>query len=818
MTDAIHIKEIERITDGKLFGNGDGSVRYLATDSRSLPGIDEVIFIAIRGEHHDGNKYIAEVYNRGVRFFLTDNQPDCKDFPEAGFVLVDDSLKALQRLAGERRKLFRGTVISITGSNGKTIVKEWLYQILHEHARVVRSPRSYNSQLGVPLSLWQLSNSFDYAIIEAGISRPGEMQILEKIIAPDIGILTNIGHAHAENFKSDEEKLKEKLQLFRNSRMLVYRKDLDIHEKPVDVFLKNTNAKKAGWSLKQESGWRFSVKGTSSGAAFLLLSKENTRYEFRLPFTDDASIENLCHVITLLLEIGLTPEQISKGLEKIEPVRMRLETLKGIFNSTIVNDGYNSDLTGLGVALDVLDQQRKHSERAVILSDFYQSGMVPEQLYGEVAALLRFRNINKIYCIGEEISGCRHLFNEGTKFYEDVGQFLTQFDKREIRDTAVLIKGARKFRFEEITSQLQLQYHKTVLEINMDALIHNLNYFRSLLRPGTKIMVMVKALAYGIGAYEIAGYLQHEKVDYLAVAFPDEGIRLRNSGVQLPVMVMNTDFRDYRQIVENRLEPEIFSREGLQEFIRECRYLGISDHPVHIKLDTGMHRLGFEEKDLDWLCEHLQAPEIRVRSIFTHLAGSDDEGLDHFTRAQAGKMKVMAEKIMEVAGRDVLLHTLNSAGIERFPELQFDMVRLGIGLYGIGESKVLQPVSTFKTVISQLRDVEAGETVGYGRSGKVKRRSTVATIPVGYADGVNRRLGNGRYAFLVGGKKAPTIGNICMDMTMLDVTGLGANVGDEVEIFGSNMPVANMAKTLDTIVYEILAGIPERVKRVYIKE
>ncbi len=817
-SEVLTFQEIASITCGTITGDPDRKVIHLATDSRSLPGIEHVMFIAIRGERHDGNDYIPDLYARGIRSFMTDRELEYKGFEDASFCIVEDTLAALQKLAGERRKSFSGTVVAITGSNGKTIVKEWISQMLQHETEVVRSPRSYNSQLGVPLSLWQLSGRYNIAVIEAGISMPGEMGRLERIIAPTIGILTNIGPAHRENFSSDSEKLAEKLQLFRNCKKLIYRSDTDVDGMGIEHFLEGMQVEKVSWSLSGNAIYSCSVFKSADGKGVLKLTTGGQQYQFLLPFFDDASVENLIHSMVLLAEMGIGFSHIDQLLQNIEPVEMRLETLKGIHDATLVNDVYNSDLTGLGVALDILMQQRRHKRKIVILSDLFQSGLKDEDLYSEVAAMLKFKGVDQIYGVGKNMSGQQNLFPAETRFFRDTESFLREFDTREIEGSAVLIKGARRFHFEDITAALQLQYHKTVLEINISNMVHNLNYFRSLLEPSTKVMVMVKAASYGAGAHEVATFLQHENIDYLAVAFPDEGIRLRRSGVQMPVMVMNTDLDDYRKLLENQLEPEIFSREGLERFIKECRYMGVSEQPVHIKLDTGMHRLGFEERDVEWLCKHLGVVDIKVKSIFTHLAGSDDALLDAFTRQQVAELKRMAGSIEAVIGGDIMLHALNSAGIERFSEFQLDMVRIGIGLYGQGVSKKLEPASTFKTIISQIREVGQEDTVGYGRNGIVARRSRIATIPVGYADGLNRHLGNGNYAFYLNGTFVPTIGNICMDMTMLDITGADATVGDNVELFGSSCPVSVMADRLDTIVYEILTGIPERVKRIYIRE
>ena len=812
------ISRVAEISGGQLVGDQlDPEVRHIATDSRTLPGIEGVMFAAINGVRHNANDYIDELYERGVRVFLTDQKPQ-KQYNGAVFCLVEDVISALQLLGKAKRDAYSGKLIAITGSNGKTIVKEWLYQMLQQFATVVRSPRSYNSQLGVPLSLWLLDDTFEYAIIEAGISMPGEMEILEGIIRPDIGILTNIGEAHAENFNSLEEKLKEKLTLFKRAGLIICNDGLVESDKTIEKTVTGARIRKADWTFDGNAMYIFRKNIPPGDESGILLSMAKTGESFHLPYSDRASVENLTNVTTTMLELGFPAKKISRAIRHIEPVKMRLETLKGIMNSTIISDGYNSDLTGLKVALDVLNQQNQHQKKVVIISDILQSGLDDNRLYSEASEVLRFYGIDKVYCIGEHISSQSKSFPESAEFYADVSQFLEQFSREEITDAAVLVKGARKFRFEEVVRSIQLQFQQTTLEINLNNLVANLNYYRSLVKEETKIMVMVKALAYGSGTHEIAGYLQHHKVDYLAVAFPDEGVRLRRNGVRIPIMVMNAASYDYRLMLEHDLEPEIFNRDGLLEFIRECRYLGFIDQAVHIKLDTGMHRLGFGEDDLSWLCEVLKSPELKVTSIFSHLAGSDDIALDSFTRLQADRLKRLSEKIMHAIGSQSMIHILNSAGIERFPEFQFDMVRLGIGLYGVGKNESLVPVNVFRTVISQVHELEAGETVSYNRSGELLRYSRIATIPVGYADGIDRRLGNGNYNFIVRGKLIPTIGDICMDMTMIDITDTDATEGDEVELFGSSLPVQQMADRLGTIVYEILTSIPERVKRVYIRE
>lgn len=818
MIPASDIAQLSDITGGKIIGRPQRGIRILSTDSRSLPHTDGVMFVAINGERHNGNLYIKDVYKKGVRSFMVDAMPDISQFPEAGFCVVEDSMEALHKIASSRRKDFKGTVIGITGSNGKTIVKEWLYQILQEAYRVIRSPRSFNSQLGVPLSIWPINNQYSHAILEAGISKPGEMSKLERMIVPQIGVLTNLGPAHSENFKSETEKLKEKLLLFRNTEKLIFRSDEEIDGKQIDNYLSDLAAEKISWSLSGDAKYIFTQ---ASGREDQLQLRQHGRegvVKFTLTLSDDASVENICHVIVCLLELGLDTNLIQKGIAALEPVEMRLQILKGIRGTTLVNDVYNSDLAGLNSALDVLMQQKNHKKRAVILSDLFQSGLQEEELYKEVSGLIAFKKIDRFYGIGEAISRNKHLFPDGSKFYSDTAAFLSEFEQAEIEKYALLVKGARNFQFERIVEGLQLQVHQTILEIDVNAMIDNLNYYKSIVSQDTKIMVMVKALSYGSGSYEIAGLLQHEQVDYLAVAFADEGIKLRKAGVKLPIMVMNASSNDYQQLINNDLEPVLFSSQGVDSFIAVCSFNGKEHYPVHIEVETGMHRLGFSAEEAAGVKDKLKAKELRLISIFSHLAGSDEEELDDFSRQQADLFGTISDELTSGLTYPVLRHILNSAGVERFPEYRMDMVRIGIGLYGQGVGKKLKPVSTFKTVISQVEEIGKGETVGYSRSGKLGRDSRIAVIPVGYADGIDRRLGNGNISFHVNGKPTPTVGNICMDMCMIDVTDTDATVGDTVELFGRACTVSDVAKKLETIPYEILTGIPERVKRVYIRE
>lgn len=815
---AYDIVQLAELTGGKLIGTPQQGIRILSTDSRSLSQSDGVMFVAINGERHDGNLYIKDVYENGVRSFMVNTMPDISQYPDAVFCVVEDSMEALQKIAAARRQDFSGTVIGITGSNGKTIVKEWLYQVLQKENRVIRSPRSFNSQLGVPLSIWPINDQYSHAILEAGISKPGEMFKLERMIVPQIGLLTNLGPAHSENFSSDSEKLKEKLLLFSNSDKIIFRSDQEIDGMGIAEYVKDAKAEKISWSMTGEAKYVFTQISNSGEKLLLRQSGMEDAVNFSLPLSDDASVENICHLIVCLLELGMESGMIQNGISELEPVEMRLQILKGIHGTTLINDVYNSDLAGLNSAVDVLMQQKNHHKRAVVLSDLFQSGLKEEELYKEVSELLEFKMIDRFYGVGEAVSRHKLLFPEGSQFYPDTAAFLSGFNPADLDNYALLVKGARNFQFEQIIEDLQLQVHQTILEIDVNALIDNLNYYKSIISQDTKIMVMVKALSYGSGSYEIAGLLQHEQVDYLAVAFADEGIKLRKAGVKLPVMVMNASGSDYQQLIDNDLEPVLFSTDGVENFISACSFNGKEHYPVHIEIETGMHRLGFTAEEAVAVTSMLTAKELRVVSIFSHLAGSDEEELDDFSREQAALFDTISDEIIAGLDYSVIRHILNSAGVERFPEYRMDMVRIGIGLYGQGVGENLKPVSTFKTVISQVEDIKKGETVGYSRSGKLERDSRIAVIPVGYADGLDRRLGNGNISFHVNDQSAPTVGNICMDMCMIDITDTDATVGDIVELFGKVCPVSEIAEKLDTIPYEVLTGIPERVKRVYIRE
>jgi Alr-MurF fusion protein len=812
------LEKLGILLKGTIHGRSDLSFTTLSTDSRTLALSAETLFVALAGDQHDGHNYIEDAYHRGVRVFLVSRLPGLEAFPEAGFCCVHDTLSGLQQIAAARRQQFDGEVLAITGSNGKTIVKEWIHQCLGDTIRIHRSPKSYNSQVGVPLSVWGVGPVHELAIIEAGISRPGEMDKLQAIIQPDTGIFTNLGSAHQEHFESRAGKLSEKLKLFRGCKKVICRADNTIGNVPLKSFMSHLPAEIVDWSLDGVARYAYRLVKKTPVRSDFEINIDGKKVEFMLPFSDDASVENALHVFTYAIDRGVNPEEVKDRIGTLEPVSMRLEMLKGIMNSTLINDTYNSDTGGVSAALDLMGQQDTRAGRVVILSDLLQSGLEARTLYTEIANLLQGKNVNQFIGIGPALSGQRTLFPPSSLFYKDTEEFLKRMDRTLFNDRIILIKGSRKFGFERITRALQLKTHQTRVETDLSAMVINLNYFRSLLKEGVKTMVMVKALSYGSGSLEIAKLLQYHQVDYLAVAFIDEGVELREAGIHLPIMVMNPDPSGYGPMIDYGLEPEIYNLRGAETLQKILHYREISEFPVHVKLDTGMHRLGFGEDDLEQLIPWLLKPEIKVASVFSHLAASGDREHDRFTDNQIRRFDQMSVRIFKDLGKPFLRHILNSAGIERFPGSQYDMVRLGIGLHGIGRGTPLKGVSSFKTTVSQVRIVDAGETVGYSRKGILKQKSTIATIPVGYADGFHRSLGNGGGRVVVNGQFAATIGEICMDMTMIDVTGMKVAEGDTVEIFGKQQPLSELARQAGTNAYEILTSIPERVNRLYLQE
>lgn len=816
------IEDIAGIIPAKKVLLIPSEIELLLTDSRALSVASSTLFFAIVTKHNDGHKYIKELYEKGVRNFVIQTlNPEFENLKEANFLHVQDSVVALQKLAIHHRKQFDIPVVGITGSNGKTIIKEWLYQLLNEDFNILRSPRSYNSQIGVPLSVWQLNEQTELGVFEAGISMPHEMMRLEAVIQPTIGIISNIGDAHQENFYSFQEKCLEKLKLFQNCNTLIF--DGDNHFIEDCIELACLSHKTLPWSRKNsEAPLYISRLIKQERETVIHYSFLGIEHWIKIPFTDDASIENAIHclAVVLFLKPGLT-----RPLEKfsqLESVDMRLDVKKGINNCILINDTYNSDINSLEIALDFMISRAVGSnlKPVLILSDILQSGVLPKALYKKISSLIKIKGIKRIIGIGRDLKENGDKFDMDKSFYLTTDDFLHSVDFNDFQNEIILIKGSRKFEFEKITALLEDKVHETILETDLDAIIHNFNYFRSKLKPATKIVAMVKAFGYGIGAYELAKTLQNQRCDYLAVAVADEGVELRTEGITIPIMVMNPEVHAFNMLFQYNLEPEIYSFRLLDAFIKESEKRGITDFPVHIKFDTGMHRLGFQPQDMDEIVRHLKVQKgIRVRSVFSHLAGSDAQELDYYTKQQIDLFNETAGKLEESLQYPLLKHILNSAGIERFPEYQQDMVRLGIGLYGISSlpGNHLQIVATLKSTILEIQELKAGETVGYGRKGLLTRDSRIACVPIGYADGLNRRLGNGEGKMYVNGTLCPIVGNICMDISMIDVTDANAQEGDRVIIFGKEIPVEEVADTLNTIPYEIFTSISPRVKRIYFR-
>lgn len=813
------LSEIGALVDGKVLGNTNLSFNTILTDSRQLYLPATALFVAIPGERHNGHTYIKDLYDKGVRSFLI-SEPAAKlnELIDAGFILVNNTLNTLQLLAAYHRKQFSIPVIGITGSNGKTIVKEWLAQCLEKKFNITRSPKSYNSQLGVPLSVWLLNKNSELGIFEAGISKPGEMTNLESVILPTQGIITNIGEAHQQNFSDLKQKVTEKIKLFKNCIEIYYCSDYpEIHDAITSTY---GNRKLICWSYgNKESSVNVEILEKKNSRSKVRVQNTTDTFVFNIPFIDNASLENCLHIINYLLHNNFNCIEINNCLEGLNNVAMRLEQIKGLNNCMLINDTYNSDINSLGIALDFLHQQ-PFEKKTLILSDIQQSGFSDDHLYKKVADLVKQSNISTFIGIGNTISRYEQLFNfTRNYFFMNTSNFLNSDITYSFRNEAILIKAARSYRFETIVSRLSEKNHTTTLEINLNNLTSNLNYYRSLLKPKTGIMVMVKALAYGSGTYEIANLLQHEKVDYLGVAFTDEGVQLRQSGIDIPIMVMSPDREDFARLINNDLEPEIYSFSSLKSFVEAADKLKITQYPIHLKLDTGMHRLGFLESDIEQLIRILQSNNsVYVKGIFSHLAASDSEVHDDFSRGQIECFNKMYNKIAKELNITPSRHILNSAGIERFPDAHYEMVRLGIGLHGLSTKVNLLPVSSLKTHITQIKEIPEGDTIGYNRRGKAMKAKKIAIIPIGYADGLNRKFGNGTGQVIIKGKKLPFIGDICMDMSMIDITGLDYSEGEEVILFGSEHPISELASQIDTIPYEILTSVSSRVKRVYYKD
>jgi alanine racemase len=797
-------------------GIAERSVSRLLTDSRRVSLPEESLFFALCTKTNNGHKYIEELYRLGVRsFVVSEERGEYKKMDGACFLMTGNTAYALQRLAAHHRHRFKLPVIGLAGSNGKTVVKEFLYQLLHRREHIVRSPRSYNSQTGVPLSVWEIDPSHTLGIFEAGISQTGEMERLEAVIAPTAGIFTHLGEAHQEHFGSFKEKCLEKLKLFAHTKLIVYNAD----EKTVAECLHEAGLFEHafGWSRHQVQVTPVDGLHTQLDCHF-----SGKQYHVVIPFTDEASIKNVIHCIALLHLLYPDTLTETENFSSLEPVDMRLDIKQASHHSLLINDSYNSDTHSLDIALAFQQSRRtKGLKSTLILSDIYQSGLPAETLYRKVADLVKSRHIERFVGIGTHISAFANLFDiPQTDFFPSTEAFLAA--RFPFHHELILLKGSRPFRFEEIAAYLEEKVHETILEINLDALVYNFNYHRSLLRPETKIACMVKAFGYGAGACEVGRTLQEHRCDYLAVAVADEGDELRKAGITIPILVMNPEMSSLNTLFDNFLEPEVYSFSLLDALIAQTRRRAITSYPVHLKFDTGMHRLGFSAGDIPAIIERLAGQTgVVVRSCFSHLAGADDMALDTFTLNQLNLFEDIAHCLEAGLGYTILTHILNSAGIQRFPDYQMDMVRLGISLYGIPATQTgsLRNVSSLRTIILQIRDVPDGDSIGYGRKDFVHRPSRIAILPVGYADGLDRRLGNRRGKVIIGGHGCPIIGNVCMDTCMVDVTDCpSAKEGDPVTIFGKELPVEEIAQQLGTIPYEILTSISSRVKRIYFKE
>ena len=812
------VEEISGMMHARPFiQDKDSKIRTLLTDSRKLRDVKHGLFFALKARR-DGHTFISEVYSSGVlNFVISDLDFDTQKFPLANFFLVNDTLKALQELAAAHRHRYSYPVIGITGSNGKTVVKEWLHQLLAPEKNIIRSPKSYNSQIGVPISVWEMSEENDLGIFEAGVSKVGEMESLAKIIQPTIGILTNIGMAHQEGFDSQDEKIREKLKLFEGVDLFIFSsKYLDNYQGEIP------GNNHFSWSLHDQASLSvFDGEVLENKYQFLRAKFKGKEIQAMIPFSDQASTENAVICWATLLAMGYEPEEVDRRLERLIPVGMRLELKTGINNCSVIDDSYSLDLSSLAIALDFLKQQNQHQKKTLILSDIPGAGS--KQIYEQVRYLLESKSVDRLIAVGEQISKYVPDFPFEIDTFKSTPELLLHFSKLQFQNETILLKGARAFGFEQLSRLLTQKVHETVLEINLTALEHNLNYYKSKLGSGTKIMAMVKAFSYGSGSFEIANLLEFNKVDYLAVAYADEGVALRKAGCTLPIMVMSPDAMAFETILEHKLEPEIYCLRILREFEEVLKRKKLEYYPIHVKLDTGMHRLGFMEIEIDALLQFLlNSTSMRVQTVFSHLVASEDPLHDSFTKQQITLFSTLADKLASSLNYPFMRHIANTSGISRWPDARFDMVRLGIGLYGIDAAyrtnSPLQTVTSLKTSISQIKTIPPGDTIGYGRAGKMPLGGKIATVKIGYADGYNRGLGEGKGKMIINNKLAPTIGKICMDMCMLDITGIDAKEGDEVVVFNDQVKVEDIAKDLKTIPYEVLTGISQRVKRIYYYE
>jgi Alr-MurF fusion protein len=824
------LQDIANITHGNIINKANYHVDTLVIDSRKVAFAQSALFICIVTDKDDGHRYIADAYQKGVRSFLISDTVAATQFPEASFVQVGNTLRALQQLVAANRNKYSYPVVGITGSNGKTIVKEWLYHITDGHFHVVRNPKSYNSQVGVALSVWDMQPDHSLGIFEAGISEPQEMHHLANMIRPSIGIFTNIGDAHSENFSTSEEKIQEKLKLFYHCETLIYNADNSLLANEIKKAQKSKliHCDLLTWGTHKSATLLIKKIDSTAERTSITAKYKNKNLSIIIPFSDSASIENAMHIWLASLALGLSNSEIASRMLTLTPVAMRLELKKAINGSLLINDSYNSDIGALHIALDFLLQQKQNNNYTLILSDILQSKKSNMSLYYEVAELIAEKGITKFIGIGEAISSVRQVFDKLSNitcfFYPTTHQFLEHINLHQFSNENILLKGARVFQFEQISLALEEKIHQTVLEVNLNALAENYATYERLVKKDVAIMAMVKAFSYGNGGFEIASKLQFLGADYLGVAYADEGVMLRNNGINIPIMVMNPDSGAYDAMITYKLEPEIYNMATLRKFVDACVENDVSQFPIHLKIDTGMHRLGFLYTELQEAIDFiLQHPQVKLQSVFSHLAASDDPELDKYTQNQAKIFDKSIALINKHINYDYYKHVCNTSGIVRHKHLHYNMVRLGVGLYGVDYSgllgKKIKHVGRLKTSIAQIKTLDKGETVGYNRKGKLARPSRVATVCIGYADGVSRALSNGKGKMWLHGKLAPIIGNVCMDMCMLDVTDIAkAKEGDEVIVFGPELPIVDFANMSNTIAYEVMTDISTRVKRVFYEE
>jgi alanine racemase len=817
------ISEIAQIIGADASISTDETIRDLLTDSRTYIGGDGFLFFALKSKKNDGHRYIEQLYKKGVRSFVVSEKISGERFPRANILCVKNPINALQELAASHRQRFSYPVVGITGSNGKTIVKEWLFQLLQPNYSIVRSPRSYNSQVGVPLSIWLMTEENNLAILECGISRKGEMSQLEKMVKPSVGIFTNIGPPHQENFQDLIEKASDKLELFKHTEVLI---SCANHKLLQEVVATEYNGKNLTWGEDSKCDLIILETLKEANQSIIRGRYQEHDIEVSIPFSDDASIENACHCWLFLLQEGFDKSEIAKRLSTLSPIAMRLEKRMGINRCTIINDSYNSDLASLDIALDFLAMQAQGRDKTLILSDILQTGESPDSLYAKVADIIGRKGIKHLFAIGKEIAANSSLFgNLNVRLFENTEAFLHSFNEKDFQEMAILVKGARTFRFERIVHRLEAKTHETVMEIDLNKMNQNLDHIKSLLNPSVQIMAMVKAFAYGSGSSEVAAALEYAGVDYLAVAYADEGIALRESGIKTPIMVLNPVSSAYDSMIQYDLEPQIYSFLTLEKFTDALSvHSEKMPYRIHLKVNTGMNRLGFDLSDVDRLSDELLSlkPQVSVYSAFSHLAGSDNQKFDSLTKSQINRFNEFCLRLEQNGIKAFIRHILNSNGILRHREAQMDMVRLGLGLYGLSANekfrKELQPIGRLKTIVSQIRVVPRGQGIGYSPKKVLDSEKRIGVIAMGYADGLPRAAGNGNGQVFVNGKHAPFVGNICMDMAMIDLSGIECNEGDEVEIFGENNSIYTLANNLNTIPYEVLTNVSTRVKRIFFKE